>query len=72
MIKIDKNVPIPPDRLSRGRKYPWDELEVGDSFFVEGKKFEPLRVSAAQIGKAKARKFIARQVDGGVRVWRVE
>ena len=31
--KINKNVPLPkPSRLSNS--FPWDDMEVGDSFFV--------------------------------------
>tara|TARA_R100000781_G_scaffold27375_3_gene20353 strand:- start:1841 stop:2086 length:246 start_codon:yes stop_codon:yes gene_type:complete len=31
-MKIEKDVPVPP----RGNKlYPWKDMEIGDSFFVE-------------------------------------
>jgi hypothetical protein len=37
-IKIEKNVAIPKINVGGGnqRKYPWYEMEVGDSFFVPG------------------------------------
>ena len=38
MLQIDKNIPIPDDgRLSnKGEsKYPWHDMSVGDSFFIE-------------------------------------
>lgn len=35
-VTIDKNIPIPPS--SRGNpKYPWQLMEINDSFFVPGK-----------------------------------
>ena len=37
MYKIEKNVPmIEPNTTGRGRKsiYPWNDMEVGDSFMV--------------------------------------
>jgi len=78
MITIDKDKPIP--KLSgRGapRKYPFDELAVGESFFVPGKKSTDL---GGSIGGARhrlpGRKFRTRTVTengvDGVRVWRVQ
>ena len=31
LVKIDKNIPAPPPSHS---KYPWDAMELGDSFFT--------------------------------------
>lgn len=35
-IQIDKNIPIPQmtGMLSGEQKYPWNKLEIGDSFFL--------------------------------------
>jgi len=30
-VKVDKGIPLPP-RRNANRVYPWNELEVGDSF----------------------------------------
>ena len=72
MIKIEKGVPPP---LAEGRKrltYPWSKMEVGDSFFVAGKKRHDL-VSAMKLATRKLQAgFVSAQVEGGVRVWRVE
>ena len=64
MIKIDKNVPIP----LRAKKYPWHELNIGDSFAV------PITLKSAiyQSNKLyKPKKFICRQEDNHWRVWRI-
>ena len=74
MIKIDKNVPLPNPDGFQG-KYPWRKMEVGDSFFVVGKKTNSLTGCAYKL-KELGMRFAFRTVteDGvkGVRAWRVE
>ena len=71
-MKIEKNIPMPP-RPARGsphgRKgtYRWREMEVGDSFFVEGRS--TIGVAPPDLLK-RGWKFESRTVDGGIRVWR--
>jgi hypothetical protein len=72
-FKIDKSVPIP-EKTVRRAKYPFKNMEEGDSFFVplpDGKS--PSGVYAS-ISTAKNRLKInlttARE-DGGIRVWRI-
>ena len=73
-IKIEAGVPMPGDGR---RRYPFHEMEVGDSFFVphadkSGRDLST-RVSNAAVkwGKIHDCKFTIRQVDGGARCWRV-
>ncbi len=71
-MQIEKNIPIPP-RKHGNLRYPWREMEVGDSFLVTGKiakNFSGQCSSASYIYKPK--KFICAPVDNGVRVWRTE
>lgn len=78
MIAIDKRVPIP-DQNRRTRKYPFNDMEVDDSFFV-GCHFTDVRkiansVSSAAIvyaKKNKGTKFTVRRFKEGVRCWRVK
>lgn len=79
-FKIEKNVP-PPAARSRV-KYPWDKMQPGDSFFVacedeeERKKLcNRMSASASNFKRSMPlndRKFLVRQVEGGVRAWRIE
>ena len=74
-IKVEKGVEIPP--MKAHNKYPWDRLEVGDSFFVTltNRNEHSLRSSLAACANNRSRrgnKFIVRKVDGGFRVWRTE
>lgn len=75
MITIDKNVPMPEGR-ARSR-YPYADMEVGDSFFVvtngtdENATARRLRGSSFTYGKKAGSKFSVRKMDNGFRVWRV-
>lgn len=77
-IKIEKGIPIPPPTSQGNVKYPWREMEVGDSFFVSAKT--PKDCSRMQSGfgaswkRFKPMKFTSRieNEGAGVRVWRIE
>lgn len=67
-VQIDKGIPMPP--APRARKYPWSEMEIGDSFLMGG---APRQVANAvsKAGRNYGRKFSYRKTREGVRVWRV-
>lgn len=72
--KIEKNIQIP---LKRTRKYPFDEMEVGDSFMIEGytpKKIVSITSSANSFCKTHRNgwKFTVRKIEGDIRIWRVK
>jgi hypothetical protein len=69
-IKIDKGVPIPAPNFGPISKYPFTELEVGDSFFVKEKQ-TVMASACAGHGKRHNKKFTTRSENGGTRVWRV-
>jgi len=76
-FKIDKNVPIPEGRWGKRRKkYPFDEMEVGDSFFIHGGKQESITSIMRHWREKLGHKYTTRSVveNGvkGVRVWRIE
>lgn len=69
-------------RRGRPSKYPWDQLAVsvcspdgtfaGPWFFVPGKRHARFASSCTEASKRFAKKFVCRDVDGGVGVWRIE
>lgn len=71
MIQIDKNVPMT-GKTGAPSKYPYAVMEIGDSFFVPGKKgvgqvFNPATVSPKKFtGRVCAESGVS-----GVRIWRV-
>ena len=72
MYEIEHDIPAPPARQYY-RRYPWDAMEVGDSFLVRDDQANSVRSAASkrnQLGIGK--RYISRHVEGGVRVWRVE
>jgi hypothetical protein len=80
MIKVDKNVPIPNNAGGgRRKKYPWNEMEVGDSFEIEAGKEKAVRSAASYFASrfhdrtGKQIKFaVCRDDNGTFRCWRIE
>lgn len=78
MMQIEKGIPYPGD--SRGqKKYPFAEMQIGDSFFIAGNpdevrtKMITVNQAAYQFSKRNDQyKFSCRRVDGGFRCWRIE
>ena len=73
-IKIDKNIPMPNSgkKNVERSKYPFSRMKVGDSFFAPCKMWT-ISASVGKYNKALApKRFSARSIDGGVRVWRVK
>jgi hypothetical protein len=64
---IEKGIPVPPD--IRGlRKYPWNLMDTGDSFFVPNRK-------VVMPPKHPTKKWTQRTVEEngvrGIRIWRI-
>lgn len=70
-FKIEKDVPLP----VRSR-WPWREMEIGDSVYFACPPGTPIRKFSAQVGthmyQVRNRKFTRRIVGEGVRVWRIK
>jgi hypothetical protein len=81
MPEVETGIPLPPKGQGRKRCkhfYPWDDVPVGGSFFVPHNNEVPLSrqqsslTSLAKIaGRIRGTTYATRQVDGGIRVWRV-
>jgi hypothetical protein len=74
MIPIDKSVPLPRPR-PHNSVYPWQQMDVGDSFFAPCEKRGAVQSALSYAGKRNGFKFATRTVTEngvtGVRVWRV-
>lgn len=68
--KISKNKPLPPARTL----YPWQDMEVGDSFLVPGPHDKAsggkVRSAACDYGRRHGLAFSVRVEGDGLRVWR--
>jgi len=71
-FKVEKNFPLPPTSGGGIAKFPWNDMGVGDSFFVPGVAGGSLRSRASYLKKRGDGHFTVRAVDGGIRVWRVK
>ncbi len=56
---------------ARCRKYPFDEMHVGDSFDLHGAKVSTVRSAASYYGKRNEMKFSIYQHGDTYRCWRV-
>ena len=70
MYEIENNVEIPEPKRYRNSKYPFDQMEIGQSFKVEGKN--PSSAVSQQNKRNPEKRFIVRREGCGFRVWRVE
>ena len=71
MYQIETGIPIPARKREWSVKYPWHQLEIDQSFFIKGGKLKSIQSSASQQKARTGKKYTVRQIDGGVRVWRV-
>lgn len=73
MYQIEKNVALPALHGAPNRsKYPFREMDVGDSFAAPDEDKERLRCAASSAGIRLGRKFsIRKQDDGSLRCWRL-
>ena len=72
MYAIEKNIAVPPPTPKFVPcDYPWEQMEIGDSFFVPDKQHKRVAASAYYARKKYGRAFITKAVEGGVRAWRI-
>lgn len=61
MLSTQKNVPVAKTlRKPRQRKYPFEEMAVGDMFFVPHRKKNNLTTHVSTVGKDLGKKFTTR------------
>jgi len=69
--KIEKSIPMQPQKRPQGTVYPWHDMKVNDSFLVPHAKRNAVYVAATDFGRRHGKKFTVRTTDEGIRVWRV-
>lgn len=65
-VDVEKDIPLPEPR----KKYPYANMDIGDSFFVPAGKMQIVCNANYRASKKLGFKFIARCEPEGVRVWR--
>lgn len=72
MFEIEKDVPAPVrERAGRPTKYPFAQMQPGDSIFMPGAKTAPMSVIAKHKAQNPGQKFATQKEEGGMRVWRI-
>lgn len=66
--KIEKGIKIP--RINERFNYPWRDMEVGDSVYVEGTKARSACFNFAT--RNKEFRFATRKEGNGIRIWRIK
>lgn len=72
-MQIEKNIPMPLQVRGAPRKYPFYDMDVGDSVFfpsVSSTASNEYR-AAINAGRNHGMRFSARNIDGGLRIWRI-
>jgi hypothetical protein len=76
--KIEKNIPFPTKHSWNSDPYPWNDLDIGDSFLVDDNASHELlrdRVWASQMRYRRrvnaAYRIKTQKLSDGLRVWRV-
>lgn len=72
MNKLQKGIPIPNKRYGLTSKYPFDNMEVGDSFVASKHSILSVARNWARINK-KDYKFTTRKIaENKIRIWRIK
>lgn len=75
--KVESGIPMP-SRKAHNAKFPFKEMQVGDSFLVpfdgedEGTVRSRIASNCTHQKRRIGRQYATRKVDGGIRVWRVK
>lgn len=73
MYTVEHNVELPPSHRHRKSKWPFHDMKVGDSFVVADiDRWKYAQACASIYGKRLGRRFTTRQMDDGLRVWRIK
>ena len=70
-MKIEEGIPVP--KKVRAAKYPFNQMEVGQSVFFANVTTDSKPYRAAKAFELRRGwKFAIRRQEGGIRIWRIE
>lgn len=73
MEKIQKNLPMPkPVGAGRPTKYPWNTMEVGDSFALPTLDYNTALAYCSGASRRYKKQFKTRFYKGEYRIWRTK
>jgi len=72
MYEIEQGFDMPKGNGKNGRKkYPFPDMDIGDSFFVSADKYQNARNAASGHSKKFGKVFSFRKTEKGARCWRM-
>lgn len=72
-FRIEQGVPAPKKTGGNYAKYPWPQMGIGDSVFLDSTyKPNQIRSSLSNYSSRTDKQFVTRKEGSGLRVWRVE
>jgi hypothetical protein len=73
LTKIDKNIPAPAVPNTLSPRYPFIQMDVGDSFFVAAADLSRVKSAAYYFTQRRPEyRFTVQKYNGAYRCWRVE
>lgn len=69
-IQIERGIPLPTDARGGVAKYPFREMQIGESCFIPGRNREGVSGALNYARLKTGFRFVSRCQAGGVRVWR--
>jgi hypothetical protein len=69
---IEKSIPIPDRTAQEPGRYPFAQMEVGDSFVVPRSERHRVDNAAAWYRKRRGHRYTRRTLGDTVRIWRVQ
>jgi len=72
MLKIEKNIPLP--EAKQRTSYKFENMQVGDSIFVENALYSNNKVfwAAQKYFNRHDKKMVSKKEETGIRIWRTE
>ena len=73
-FKLEKDIPIPAKQMRKKQSiYPFNKMEVGDSFIVPLNKIKTMRTAIAHYKKRHPEwSYASRTLQEGFRIWRIK
>ena len=72
-IKIESDIPLPSSLAGRPKKYPFSEMNVGDSFVIQSRsERDSISGIVSRLSKKNGTKFTVRKTADGYRCWRIK
>lgn len=71
-MKVDKGVPMPDKQIGRPPRYPFEDMDIGDSFEFERDDKQKISSAVSHYSKRKKKVFTIRMIKNKYRCFRIK